>query len=1049
MGSRIFDNMHEFNKKEAFTLLGKCFLDLSKKKSWWYSINDPNDESSIASALDLDYADYTNSLLNLGLLKISRRGAIITTSKGLWVNYFTLQNIENYEFENKKKTIVINGKDKRLNLYYLQLGVSQDNTKCNPSNQIHKRERRPRSIPHVLLKQFHQSMDLPSECDQSSTDCTTSGTLSSFDKPNDESTNEPETTSLAQSNPVTDTAFTPQKRYMVPQDLLDPKDRQTMNRLLSDIVAIHKQHDLSIEYESWNGTKMLLVPVPSVGRGGYKGFCDSTRKYQWLDTVLDHIAKGDKDKASMYLLTYLAKKFEHNYLSVAREIGVHVSTKMNEFAAGAMWTAAGVTQTAAKTILRHLHAALGCRIQVPMPKVKMLGDGYPTPVFDVFHYKSEAGKVKEEVNYWVSDVCEVLSQDMARVINNNEDKSKQNTYGYSTLTNSTPVCDVIIGADHGQGAVRCSLKINLLPPSERRKNCNSSLGSRTFPWAHISCKKDTHTILALLNNPTNKAIRQLKYGKLIGIRDNNGTVTCVVISRLASEMSVIVNDNDQTQLQFMIENKMHEININVNPTGEHTLWTIIPQFRTFICGDLAYYFTVMGRDGHSTCKCPYCTLTITEWKNTTNVTPSQPMTLSLILESLRSKQYGVKMEPFYNIEPLSYISPILHIQMGLVNLALEQLSKFIDASVENVSEEERTIRVSVMNSESNLNTVLSTLKNDDAKKKDLALESRELARLIKSTRNDNTQPPDVIAAWVHRQEECVSEQREVIVQMAQTQKEVTLVRKQLKKDKETVKRMRKGRVKDAIGFEVEIEQILGDKAKIYKEAYHGGTLNGVCCIRLLEKNKSIMDEVKIMCERRRLATPEEERLCTHEFMIDMLDQYARLFNSLDTTFGYLRIIDPNEEELINTAAAVRITKAIWLKLGFSITPKAHILFEHVCDQQREYGGLADKCEDWIEQSHQTGMRLEYLTSRMPKKYESKQLTQLSIFWRQSNPSVEQYNRKAMELTSRKRKVSVDTPTIAVRNKMARKTVKLERRSGFLVENSLLGVVVENEQQMQN
>ena len=112
------------------------------------------------------------------------------------------------------------------------------------------------------------------------------------------------------------------------------------------------------------------------------------------------------------------------------------------------------------------------------------------------------------------------------------------------------------------------------------------------------------------------------------------------------------------------------------------------------------------------------------------------------------------MEPFYNIEPLSYISPILHIQMGLVNLALEQLSKFIDASVENVSEEERAIRVSVTNSESNLNTVLSTLKNDDAKKKDLALESRELVRLIKSTRKDSTEPQNVIAAWEHRQEEC-------------------------------------------------------------------------------------------------------------------------------------------------------------------------------------------------------------------------------------------------------------------------------------------------------
>ena len=141
----------------------------------------------------------------------------------------------------------------------------------------------------------------------------------------------------------------------------------------------------------------------------------------------------------------------------------------------------------------------------------------------------------------------------------------------------------------------------------------------------------------------------------------------------------------------------------------------------------------MGRDGHSTCKCPYCTLTITEWKNTTNVTPSQLMTLSLILESLCSKEYGVKMKPLYNIEPLSYISPILHIQMGLVNLALKQLSKFIDLYVENVSEEERAIRVRVTNSESVLNSLLNRSKNNDTEKKDLTLERRELAQLIKST----------------------------------------------------------------------------------------------------------------------------------------------------------------------------------------------------------------------------------------------------------------------------------------------------------------------------
>ena len=87
-----------------------------------------------------------------------------------------------------------------------------------------------------------------------------------------------------------------------------------------------------------------------------------------------------------------------------------------------------------------------------MPEVKVLGDGYPTPVFDTFYYKSKVGKVKEEVNYWVSDICDVLSRDIARVINNDADKTEQKTYGCTTYTDLDHVCDVIIGADNGQGA---------------------------------------------------------------------------------------------------------------------------------------------------------------------------------------------------------------------------------------------------------------------------------------------------------------------------------------------------------------------------------------------------------------------------------------------------------------------------------------------------------------------------------------------------------------------------------------------------------------------
>ena len=110
----------------------------------------------VASALDLEYEDYTSTLLKLGLLQISRRGAKITTNKYVWVNYFTTVNIDNYKFEVKKSSKVENGKVKRLNLCYLQLGVSQDKLKCNPSIQSYKGERRPWAILHILKVKFHQ-----------------------------------------------------------------------------------------------------------------------------------------------------------------------------------------------------------------------------------------------------------------------------------------------------------------------------------------------------------------------------------------------------------------------------------------------------------------------------------------------------------------------------------------------------------------------------------------------------------------------------------------------------------------------------------------------------------------------------------------------------------------------------------------------------------------------------------------------------------------------------------------------------------------------------
>ena len=54
------------------------------------------------------------------------------------------------------------------------------------------------------------------------------------------------------------------------------------------------------------------------------------------------------------------------------------------------------------------------------------------------------------------------------------------------------------------------------------------------------------------------------------------------------------------------------------------------------------------------------------------------------------------------------------------------------------------------------------MKKDDEQKKDLTLESQEIANLIKSTKCDNTKEPCVITAWEHCGEECAAKHKLIL-----------------------------------------------------------------------------------------------------------------------------------------------------------------------------------------------------------------------------------------------------------------------------------------------
>ena len=137
-----------------------------------------------------------------------------------------------------------------------------------------------------------------------------------------------------------------------------------------------------------------------------------------------------------------------------------------------------------------------------------------------------------------------------------------------------------------------------------------------------------------------------------------------------------------------------------------------------------------------------------------------------------------------------------------------------------------------------------------------------------------------------------------------------------------------------------------------------------------------------------------------------LQKYEEVFELLDATFACLRIIDPTEDEFCLAQQLVDRVKAAWDDLELSVTPKAHILFEHVVPLSRKFGGLGDKVEEFIEEMHQQQKRQTQLVSRMSAGFEAQMRTTHRNLWMNNHPLVER--ELANVNTFKKRNVSEST-----------------------------------------
>ena len=187
-----------------------------------------------------------------------------------------------------------------------------------------------------------------------------------------------------------------------------------------------------------------------------------------------------------------------------------------------------------------------------------------------------------------------------------------------------------------------------------------------------------------------------------------------------------------------------------------------------------------------------------------------------------------------------------------------------------------------------------------------------------------------------------------------------------------IKAIRDKRCKGNEGIIAKYENSMLVIAGIYLNLYHGGSLNGVCVLKFFRFHDEIMRVHELECLNslgRRRDMMGVRNCITDEELRKQLAIFSRAYHAIDLVFSNLRLLDPTEEEMKRTEISVKILEFIWSEeIQINWTPKAMLTLVYAAKQQREFGGLGDKGEDYGERMHQSRARNVRRTASISKDF---------------------------------------------------------------------------------
>lgn len=703
---------------------------------------------------------------------------------------------------------------------------------------------------------------------------------------------------------------------------------------------------------NWN-TPYTCIPVPKLHKD-----TRAFERYQWKKPYVKEfcsaVGGGDLNAGVERVLSYLAPRHEELYTECGKNKGLVMSDRMDADALAGMAIDCNLKQWQLKKVLKHVKFATGCPLSsVTMKELSAkFASDMVIPETGKYRYDTINDKgtpITEVVTYDYQSLVDVFKYVTAQLLMEKDGSAKR----------VKKVC-IVLGGDHGIGAFRLTVRILIeLDDGEVLKD---EIGIST-----VFCKKDSSDVLknTILERLT-ADMRLITESFLQFTEDDEGFVECELRRRDSDNSSAI---NGSISMEKAI----------------------------YIAGDLKWLSMLLGMEDMSTYWCILCLLGKAGFAPS-NHSKGEKRTIEMIraliemygieeCDGTDPKHLGVKSNPFWDFIPVeNFVIPLLHVWMGVFNDIDEWFLKKVDGFVWK-SEAEKAMLSSIDSLDEQYTEARAKV---EVFKKDS--EGKRRSKLM--TRKNKHRTPSMSALTDHSKYPPLNEAEEAeFVKLDSTWKKITAARDVLKAKKSDA-------AKELLEYHSElkksnksvyaaIDKHWEDNGKS-RAAYHGGKWTGKDArdgMSNPEQYYGVMRQT--LLDWRADGKTEDDVNVPLDDVIDLLKKWHEVFHLLRAKKR------SSVSEVILKQAIINAIKK-HREVGLSITPKVHLIEDHVLEQFFNLPfAFFYFIEEFVEHNHQIGHKYEEQVKRI-KNDDVRATSKARQIWISRNRKVQRYINKVRQ-----------------------------------------------------